>query len=257
LSEGSTNLVELKFAYTVICTACAIGKWKRTTDSYTNSEQGAKMDKKDYISSACDKKAFELSSEHDEYISYLTQRNFPRWLFWEDEVGLEIDEFIQQTRIKFWMASQKRCITNHKAYIGFMVRNGIVDLIRRRRNLSLSLDEYGESRPGAMLVASGEGLRDPAYEYELKEIIVEQTEHMMRIAIAILALPPAQRLAVIYQLKDVLEDIRPLTKVLKAHNIDIEGIDWPEERVDAYKVRASLYYARKKLHIVLRKILDE
>jgi DNA-directed RNA polymerase specialized sigma24 family protein len=199
-----------------------------------------------------------FASEYDEYIYTLAQRNFPRSLFSEDEVYLEIDDLVQQTRIKFWLASQKHNIANQKAYIGFMVRNGIVDLIRRRRkNLSLSLDEYGELRQGTMFVASGEGMRDPAHEYEQKESMLEQTERITSIVIAILTLPPVQRLAMIYQLKDVLDDVRPLAKILKAHNIDIEAIDWPEERLEVYKVRASLYYARKKLRILLRTVLDE
>jgi DNA-directed RNA polymerase specialized sigma24 family protein len=257
LSEGSADFVELKFAYTVICTAMSLlsGRAQLIARQIQSKEQS--MDEQDYTSSACDKEAFELSSEYDEYIYFLVQKNFPRWLFWEDEVNLEIDDLVQQTRIKFWMALQKRCIVHHKAYIGLMVRNGIVDIMRRRRNLLLSLDDYGEMRPGAMLVASGEGMRDPAYEYELKEIILEQTEHMMRIVSAILALPPRQRFAVIYQLKGLLDDIWPLAKALKAHNIDIEAFDWPEEKVDICNIRASLHYARKKLRILLRTTLDE
>jgi DNA-directed RNA polymerase specialized sigma24 family protein len=200
---------------------------------------------------------FELSPEHDEYIRMLVQKNFPRYLFSEDEVDLEIDELIQVMRIRFWMASRKYCIRNYKAFIGLMVRRGIIDITRRHRNLSLFLDEFGEPRQGIILMAAEEGMRDPAYEYEQKEHMIEQTEHITRIALIILTLPPVQRRAIIYLLKDISDEVWPLVKVLKAHNIDIEAMDWPEDKIDVSKVRASLYYARKKLRNLLKSMLDE
>lgn len=138
-----------------------------------------------------------------------------------------------------------------------MVRRGIIDITRRRRNLSLFFDEFGELRLGTTLVASAEGMRDPAYEYEQKERMIEQTERITRIALIILTLPPVQRLAVIYLLKDISDEVWPLVKVLKAHDIDIEAMDWPEDKIDISKVRASLYYARKKLRNLLKSMLDE
>lgn len=213
------------------------------------------MSERDYT--ACHNDDFELSPEHDEYIHMLVQKNFPRHLFSEDEVHLEIDELIQIMRIRFWMASRKYCIRNYKAFIGLMVRRGIIDITRRRRNLSLFFDEFGELRLGTTLVASAEGMRDPAYEYEQKERMIEQTERITRIALIILTLPPVQRLAVIYLLKDISDEVWPLVKVLKAHDIDIEAMDWPEDKIDISKVRASLYYARKKLRNLLKSMLDE
>src|SRR5436305_13367026 len=120
-----------------------------------------------------------------------------------------------------------------------MVRRCIIYVTRRRRNLSLFLDEFGELRPGTTLVASGEGMCDHAYEYEQKESMIEQTERITRIALIILSLPPVQRLAVIYLLKDISDEVWPLVKVLKAHSIDIEAMDWPEDKIDVSKVRAS------------------
>lgn len=196
-----------------------------------------------------------LSSEtHDDYISDLVQREFPRWLFLRDEVSLEIDELTQKVRIKFWVALQKQHISNQRAYIRKMVSNGITDIIRHKRNLSLSLDEYGELCQGTILVAASEGMCDPAFEYEQKEGTIER---VTQIVIVILTLPPTQRRAMLCVLKGLLDDVRPLRKVLRAYNVDIDAVNYPEGKFDAHKLQASLCHARKKLHCLLKSVRDE
>ncbi|SRR6266487_1463769 len=195
------------------------------------------------------------SGRYDEYISYLVQKEFPRWLFPQDEMHLEIDELIQRTRIKLWDALQKRSIECLKAYIASIVRRGIIDMIRRhRRHISLSLDEYGELHQGTLLVQPGEGMRDPAYEFEQREMSVE---YITRIVIAILTLPDAQRFAMICALKELLDDVRLLGQVLSTYNIDINTIAWPDDPRGRHTLQVSLSYARKKLRILLKKMFEQ
>jgi RNA polymerase sigma factor (sigma-70 family) len=195
------------------------------------------------------------SGRYDEYISYLVQKEFPRWLFPQDEVPSEIDELIQHTRIKLWDALQKRSIENVKAYIASIVRNGIIDVIRRhRRHISLSLDEYGELCRGTLLVQPGEGMRDPAYEFEQREKTIECTT---RLVMAILSLPRAQRFAMICALKELLDDVRLLGQVLNSYNLDINAFAWPDDPRRRHTLQVSLSYARKKLRVLLKRMFEQ
>jgi len=195
------------------------------------------------------------SGRYDEYISFLVQKEFPRWLFPQDQIQLEIDELIQRTRIKLWDALQKRHIENLKAYIASMVSHGIIDVIRRHRpHISLSLDEYGEVCRGTLLVQPGEGIRDPAYEFEQREMTIE---YITRLVVAILTLPAAQRFAMICALKELVDDVRLLEQVLSSYNIDINTFVWPADPRGRHTLQVSLFYARKKLRILLKRMFEQ
>jgi hypothetical protein len=99
-----------------------------------------------------------------------------------------------------------------------------------------------------LLVARSEGLQDPSWEFEAGKI---DSNLLRKLTKAILALPPRQRQAILCALKEHKDDALPLINILKAHSIDIEAVDWPEEPREVQQLRASLWIARKKLQGLL------
>jgi len=168
-------------------------------------------------------------------------------------LGLETDELAQNIRIKLWISRLKRPIIHPKVYIRTIAHTAAVDMVRRHRpSVSLSNDADGEIALGDLLVAQNEGYQDPAYEIEFGEI---DRDLLTKLVEAILALPPRQRQAMLYALKDSKEDALPLINALKAHGIDIETMDWPEEERELYLLKASLSVVRKKLKWLLAEFI--
>ena len=52
-----------------------------------------------------------------------------------DVLDLEMDELIQQVRIKLWSAMRQQAIRNPKAYIRVIVRNAVLQLLRHSRSV--------------------------------------------------------------------------------------------------------------------------
>jgi RNA polymerase sigma factor (sigma-70 family) len=192
--------------------------------------------------------------EHDARIQVEAHKAVPPDLFSEDVLDLEADDLAQNIRIKLWTSHQKRTITHPKAYIRTIAHTTAVDMVRRHRpTVSLSRDADGELGLGDLLVAQNEGFQDPAYEVEIREI---DRDLLMKLVEAIIALPPRQRQAMLYTLKESKDDAFPLIIELKTHGVDIEGVDWPEEEREVHLLSASLAVARKKLQWLLAEFIE-
>src|SRR6185312_1594277 len=97
---------------------------------------------------------------------------------------------------------QKRHIMSLKAYIRAIVRSEVIDMVRiakRHASASLPLDEDGELDQGRLLTTPSEGMQDPAYEVEQKEIDADILAHIVN---EIVNLPPRQQYAAICAIKD-------------------------------------------------------
>lgn len=157
---------------------------------------------------------------------------------------LEIDEIIQQTRIKFWRVLNQRRIENPKAYIRSIVFNLFNDMLRQRKSsLPLPVDEEGELYAGTVIIAPQDGMVDPANEYEQEEAVATL---LARTADAVSSLPPRQQRAMISSLAERVDDVLQLAGAFKKHQVAFV-IDWPEDASDKIRLKASLSVARKKL----------
>jgi DNA-directed RNA polymerase specialized sigma24 family protein len=185
-----------------------------------------------------------LEKQHS-YIVALARQKVPWNIVHPDVLKDEIDELVQSSLIKLWLALRKKEIVNPRGYINSIVRTQVVDMVRRHKPcISLPLDEEGELYHGNASTVLSEGLQDPVQEFESDESVVDWIEE---IAGNVLALPPCQQRAIICSLKDYLEDNHLLLRLLKSNGIDIEGIQWPHDKDELRSIRSSLSIARKKM----------
>lgn len=186
-----------------------------------------------------------LEKQHG-YIVALARQKVPRNIVHPDMLKDEIDELVQSSLIKLWLALRKKEIVNLQGYINSIVRTQVVDMVRRHKPfISLSLDEEGELYYVNVLTVLNEE------EFERDESLVDWIEE---IAGNVLALPPCQQHAIICSLKDYFEDNHPLFRLLKSNGIDIEGIHWPHDKDKLQSVRSSLSIARKKMRALKKGI---
>src|SRR5579884_1981935 len=189
--------------------------------------------------------AEEILERHDEYIMSLARKNIPRNIVPSEDMDLEIDELAQNSRIKLWLALRKQQITYLKAYIRRILQTETVNMVRQRKlTLPLPIDEDGELYQGNLLVTASEEMQDPLDELEREETIAE---YITKTIDDVLKLPSHQQFAMICSLKDQLDDLLLLIEGFKDHNVDIEEVNWPEEKEKIQRIRASLSIARKKL----------
>ena len=113
-----------------------------------------------------------------------------------------------------------------------------------KSELPLPLDEEGELYQGHVLVAFSEGMQDPLYELEQKEIAAE---YITQVVDVLHALPPCQRKIMICSLKEQLDDVPTLTQAFKKFEVNIEAERWPSKKKEMRNLKASLSIARKKL----------
>lgn len=189
--------------------------------------------------------AQQILEQYDAYIVTLARKMIPRKIVPPDVLDLEIDELAQKVRVKIWLSCQNRRITNPKAYIYRVARTESIDMLRQHKpTLPLPIDGDGELYQGNPLVQAVEEMRDPASKIEEEEALAE---YIIKAVDGILALPACQEQAVICSLKDQVDDVAQLIQAFKAHNRDIEGVNWPAERSDKQRLKASLTVSRKKL----------
>jgi DNA-directed RNA polymerase specialized sigma24 family protein len=192
----------------------------------------------------------EILRLNDHYILALAREKVPRHMVSPDVLDLEIYELAQRARIKLWRSLQKRHITHIKAYIKCIIHSESMDMIRRgKSDLPLPLDEEGELYQGGVLMVPSEGMRDPLYELEQKEMAAEYITQAVDI---LRSLPRCQQQAMVCSLKDQLDDVLALTKAFRKFEMNIEAVRWPSERKEVQNLKASLSIARKKLRSVLR-----
>jgi DNA-directed RNA polymerase specialized sigma24 family protein len=196
----------------------------------------------------------EFLAAYDAHIRFEARRALPLDLFPGDVLDLEADELAQHIRIKLWTSHQKRPITHPRPYIRMIAHTAAIDMVRRHRpTISLYGDEDGELCLGDRLVAQNEGFQDPANEIESGEV---DTNFLTKLMKEILTLPPRQKQAMLYVLKDCKDDALPLIHALKVYGIDIEAIDLPDEPGEVQLLKASLTFARKKLHWLLAEFME-
>ena len=192
----------------------------------------------------------EILRQNDGYILTLAREKVPRHIASPDVLDLEIHELAQRSRIKLWRALQKRHITHVKAYIRRIVHSESMDILRSYKpDLPLPVDEDGELYQGDVLVALSEGMRDPLYELEQKEMAAE---YITQAVDALSSFPPCQQHVMICSLKDQLDDVLLLTKAFKKFEINIESMRWPSIKKEVKNLKASLSAARKKLRSLYR-----
>jgi RNA polymerase sigma factor (sigma-70 family) len=158
-------------------------------------------------------------------------------------------DLAQTALIALWrkLTSEQGQINSPKAYIRRIVHSSFVDAIRTHKPIfPLPVDQEGELYQGRILLIPGEGAQDPADEFEREELIAEVIEDVLR-------LPPHQQYAMICMLKDEVGDTFPLVEAFRKRGIDIRKMDWPQEAVEAQKLRSSLSAARKKLRSIRSK----
>jgi DNA-directed RNA polymerase specialized sigma24 family protein len=195
--------------------------------------------------------ADKLLEQYDAYIITLARKRVPRNVIPSEMLSNEIDELAQKIRIKLWRISQKKQITSPKAYISSIAYTESVDIVRNYKStLSLSVNEDGEIYEGNSRVTLSKGVPDPAENLEQEEAVIELTSRFIE---EISLLPPRQLKAVIWSLRDQIEDFLPLLEALKNHGVDIEEMNWPNEREEVQRLRASLSIARRKLNILRKK----
>lgn len=192
--------------------------------------------------------AEQILEQFDAYIVTLARKMIPRKIVPPDALDLEIDELAQKVRVKIWLSSQNRRITNPKAYIYRIAYNESIDMLRQYKlTLPLPIDGDGELYQGNPLVQPSDALQDPASKMEEEEALAE---HIVRAIDGILALPLCQEQAIICSLKDQVDDVAQLIQAFKIRKRDIEGVNWPEQRCDRQRLKASLTVSRQKLRFL-------
>lgn len=162
-----------------------------------------------------------------------------------DVLDLEIDEIVQQVRIKFYHALLSRHIDHPKAYIRIIALNELRDLSRKRKPLlPLQFDDDGELYMGDMIVMESEDMAAPEDVYIDDEGVSELMEFA---APAISNLPARQRLAMICKIKDEIGERLEVIEAFALCFIEIEDYQWPEGEAEKNLLKASLPAARQNL----------
>ena len=158
---------------------------------------------------------------------------------------MERDELAQRVRINLWYALQGRSINNLKAYVRRIVHNEFVNVLRGREPpLPLPVTEDGEMLEGNILVTSGEGMADPAFEVEEQEAVANCAE---KAAAAISTLPPRQKDAMTALLHERLDNLILVVDSFKEFDMDIEAARWPAEEDEKRLRKASISAARRSV----------
>src|SRR5260221_12784247 len=169
------------------------------------------------------------------------------------DLHVDPDDIAQEVSISFWKRLRREPIDNPEAYIMRMVRNKYIDAMRRCHiNLqSLPVAENGELLDGEILLTPGEGMSDPAKEFEEQAAINDLTE---RVADAVSRLPSRQQRAASRVLLKRVDNFLQVVEAFEAHQVTIE-VQEPEDEVDNHRLQSSFSPARlalaKELHLDL------
>jgi DNA-directed RNA polymerase specialized sigma24 family protein len=160
-------------------------------------------------------------------------------------LDLEIDELIQRIRIKFWRALEEKSIAYPKAYIRRIVHSEFIDMTRRRKPLaSLPFDQEGEIYRGEAMVALSEDMADPASVVEERIAIGRRMDEVVG---AVLRLPRRQKHVMICALRDGVDNLIQLSAAFRERQVNIERWQWPAQKEEKQRLRASLSAARLAL----------
>lgn len=195
--------------------------------------------------------AADLVTQLDEYIILrVTQEMIHNPAFAHSPtLGLEIDDVVQQIRIKLWHVAQKQVLRSPRAYIGRMVTTTLIDLFRSREStLRLFVDEEGEPYEGFPIIEPGEGMDDPSYETAEETSI---RELLTAVLDALPTFPPQQRFALLCSLCERIDDRELLETQLQRRGLRLTDYTWPEDLAQRQRLLASLPLARKRLKLIL------
>lgn len=193
----------------------------------------------------------ELLEQLDPHVDLLARKKVPRNVVSFDLLYDEIEELKQSIRIKLWKQSQKQQIVNPIAYTNSIARTEAVDRVRKQK-LTLPLPE---SEDGAVQLMNQAGVQSEELQDPAERLLREEAEakRMTTLIKTIQALPPVQQHALLYTLKERIDDVLPLVDALKNVGIDVEMASQPDDRNMA-SFRTSLSIARKKLRAALKNI---
>jgi RNA polymerase sigma factor (sigma-70 family) len=174
----------------------------------------------------------------------------PRKLSHSADLYVDPDDVAQEVSIRFWKRLKKEPISNPEAYIKRMVHNEYIDAMRRCHiNLQfLEVAENGELLEGEILQTPGEGMSDPAEEFERQLAANDFTE---RVAEAVSTLPPRQQCASANVLLKKVDNLLQVITAFKAHQLTFEAQE-PEDEAERHRLQASFSPAR----LALAKELD-
>jgi DNA-directed RNA polymerase specialized sigma24 family protein len=158
---------------------------------------------------------------------------------------MEIEDLIQQVRIKFWRAQEEKEISYPKAYIKQIIKNEFVDALRRLKPaFPLPLDQEGEIYQGKMLMTASDAMADPQDVLEEQEMV---NEYMDKVADAVIELSKRQKHVMICSLRDRIDDVLLLLRKFEQRQCNIQHWQWPPEKRAKQLLQASLVYARQNL----------
>lgn len=175
----------------------------------------------------------------------------PQHCIAHDDLDLIVNDIVQNTEIKYWLAASQWEIAHPQSYIQTILRHEVVNVARKRTILPLPLYPDNELAQEAVLIASGEHSYEPLCELVQREAAYELLEEVAK---ATIILPRRQKWAFISSLKERVDDLAGLIGALSRHNIDASTFSAPTE-AEISTHRSSLSIARKKLRAKLSKFL--
>lgn len=158
---------------------------------------------------------------------------------------IDLEDIAQEVAISLWQKLEKEALQNPEAYIARMIQNKCIDAWRRHHIDLQPLPEAdnGEIIMGNLLMAPGEGMADPADEFEQKSAMIDLTE---QVAFAVSKLPPRQQQAMAYSLLRKVDNFIQIANAFKAHHIEIQ-VHPLENKAERHLLQASLPPARLAL----------
>ena len=186
----------------------------------------------------------------ERYIRDVAKRQLTRDSTAFNDLDEEINDLAQTALIAYWkVLSNNGYIISPKAYLNSTIRSRLIDLMRQRKHktyLSLPVDEDGELYQGDVMLVPGEGMQDPALQFEQKEFIAEVITDVMN-------LPWCQRRAMVCMLKDEVGDTPGLEVEFCKQGSVLSAINWPTDPVERQSLKSSLSVARKKMRSIKSK----
>src|SRR5438477_10539285 len=77
-----------------------------------------------------DRDVARVLEDFDGYIRSLAERKVPRAVALREMLDMDVDEIVQNTRIKLWQVLQRREIINLEAYVRCIVHTECVNMVR-------------------------------------------------------------------------------------------------------------------------------
>jgi DNA-directed RNA polymerase specialized sigma24 family protein len=188
----------------------------------------------------------------DGHIRILALKHVPRQISSRETVDLDVAELAQKVRIKLWLALEKepvRPIRNLNAYVGRIVYHESVSMVRAHKYLQpLFVDDDGELSYGQALITADKAMQDPSDVVEQEE---QLEECLQRAIIAVKALPPRQRQAMLCTLNDYIEDVPLILDYMQNNSLSVSAAQWPQDERDLRSLKALLSVSRKKVRRAL------